>query len=138
MQTISDVVNEFDDRNANALRRIWFVGDVHGHFKYLELALQSASERPRWIIFAGDIDIDTVPLKRVLEPIWKIDSNLKIGYIHGNHDADTYEHWEMLHDAGDAIDLHQQVLDMNGVHVAGLGGHFVGKVWYPPKEIQYQ
>ena len=32
-------------------------------------------------------------------------------------------HWDMLHDCVDAIQLHGKVVDMDGVRVAGLGGH---------------
>lgn len=127
-------IKEFDAERSEALRRIWFVGDVHGEFKYLARALQAADLRPRWIVFAGDIEIMHKPFREILEPVQRFDPEIRVAFIYGNHDADSYDHWEMLHDSGDAVPLHGQVVDMDGVKVAGLGGHFVGKVWYPPAE----
>ncbi len=61
---------------------------------------------------------------------------MQVAFIHGNHDADSYEHWDRLHDSGPAITVHGQVLEMNGVRVAGLGGNFLGRVWMPPDEAK--
>lgn len=130
-------IQEFDKDQADALRRIWFVGDVHGEFKYVARSLVAAKVQPRWIVFVGDLDIDDKPFREVLEPVRRWDSSIQIAFIDGNHDADTHEHWEMLHDCGDAVPLHGKVVDMGAVRVAGLGGHFVGKVWYPPAEPQF-
>lgn len=135
--TVEQKLTEFDQQHAKALRRIWFVGDVHGEFKYLARSLVAAKVQPSWIVFVGDLDIDDKPFREVLEPVRRWDSNIQIAFIHGNHDADTHEHWEMLHDCGDAVPLHGKVVDMGAVRVAGLGGHFVGKVWYPPAEPQF-
>ncbi|MEQ1660919.1 MAG: metallophosphoesterase, partial [Hylemonella sp.] len=33
-----------------------------------------------------------------------------------------------------AVALHGQVVNLSGVLLAGLGGHFVGRVWVPPAE----
>ncbi len=41
----------FDRDRADALRRIWFVGDVHGEFRYLAQTLLQAQLRPSWIVF---------------------------------------------------------------------------------------
>lgn len=133
MRTEQRVV-EFDQQYAEALRRLWFVGDVHGEFKYVARSLKAAEVQPRWIVFAGDIDIPHKPLREILELIRRWDPAIQVAFIPGNHDADSYEHWEMLHDAGDAISLHGQVIEMAGIRVAGLGGHFVGRVWMPPSE----
>lgn len=125
-------IADFDQNNAESLRRIWFVGDVHAQFKYLAQSLQAAEVRPRWIVFAGDIDIDHKPFREILEPLKRVDANMRVAFIHGNHDADSHEHWAMLHDCGDAVPIHGQVVELDGVRVAGLGGHFVGRVWMPP------
>lgn len=126
-------IAEFDQERADALRRIWFVGDVHGYFKHLARMLQEAELRPRWVVLAGDIDIFQKPFREIVEPLQRFDPSVRVAFIHGNHDADSHEHWEMLHDCGDALPLHGQVVDMDGVRVAGLGGHFVGRVWMPPE-----
>jgi predicted MPP superfamily phosphohydrolase len=130
-------ITEFDHDRSDVLRRIWFVGDVHGEFRYLAQTLLQAQLRPQWIVFAGDIDIDHKPLREILEPVRRFDPDLGIAFIHGNHDADSHEHWEMLHDAGEAVALHGQVVNLSGVLVAGLGGHFIQGVWMPPAAPAY-
>jgi hypothetical protein len=45
------------------LPRIWFLGDVHGHFEHLACALTHSSEPPRWLVFLGDLD--------VAKPLWE-------------------------------------------------------------------
>ena len=67
-----------------------------------------------------------------------IQQEYELAVIHGNHDADTYEHWKRLHDCGDALTLHGQVLSLDGVRVAGLGGNFLGRTWYPPEEAKFE
>lgn len=129
--------SKFDRYRADALRRIWFVGDVHAEFKYLTQTFLQAQLRPQWVVFVGDIDIDHRPFREILEPVRRFDPELKVAFIHGNHDADTHEHWEMLHDAGDALELHGQVMNLSGIMVAGLGGHFIQDVWMPPAAPTY-
>jgi len=122
----------FDQEHADALRKIWFLGDVHGDFKHIPLALQAATELPNWLVFLGDIDIDHKPFREILEPLGRAFPKLKVGFIYGNHDADTYDHWNMLHDCGDAVALHGKVTNLDGIRVAGLGGNFLGRIWAPP------
>jgi hypothetical protein len=130
--TIQERISHFDQERAETLRRIWFVGDVHGEFNHLARTLQAAKERPRWIVFAGDIDIAHKPFREILEPVYRFDQEIRVAFIHGNHDADSHDHWEMLHDCGPAAPLHGQVVNLSGVLVAGLGGHFIERVWMPP------
>ena len=126
-------IENFDADYQSALKGIWFLGDVHGEFQHLAKALIDAKESlPNWLVFLGDIDIDHKPFREILEPLRRTFPSVKVAFIHGNHDADTYEHWDCLHDRGDAIALHGQVLDLDGVKVAGLGGNFMGRIWSPP------
>lgn len=129
-------MEQFDRDFGQALRRMWFLGDVHGHFEHIATSLQStpAADQPRWLVFLGDIDIDHKPFREILAPLSSWNPELRVAFIHGNHDGDSYEHWEMLHDCGDALSLHGRVLDLDGVRVAGLGGAFMGRVWYPPAD----
>ena len=127
----------FDRDHAQALRRIWFLGDVHGEFGHIAQALLDAPKKPTWLVFLGDIDIDHQPFREILEPLGRNLPGVRVAFIHGNHDADNYEHWAMLHDCGDAVALHAQVVDLDGVRVAGLGGNFLGRVWYPPGEVKF-
>jgi calcineurin-like phosphoesterase family protein len=127
-------IREFDREHEAALRGIWFLGDVHGQFKYLTRTLAEASKPPRWLVFLGDIDIDHKSLREILAPLHRWYTDIRVAFIHGNHDADSYAHWEMLHDCGDAVALHGRVLELDGVRVAGLGGVFQEQVWMPPSE----
>ncbi|MBK9236737.1 MAG: metallophosphoesterase [Rhodoferax sp.] len=130
-------LNQFDLEHRQALRRIWFLGDVHGEFRHIAQTLLSASERPRWLVFLGDIDIDHQPLRELLAPLSRWSPEAKVLFIHGNHDADTAAHWAMLHDCGDAEPLHRRVVHLDGVRVAGLGGNFLGRIWCPPGEAVF-
>lgn len=127
-------IDAFDRLHEPALKRIWFLGDVHGQFKHLEGALDEVSELPRWLVFLGDVDLEHEPFRERLAPLQLKHPQLRVAFIHGNHDADSYRHWEMLHDCGDAVALHGKVVDLDGVRVAGLGGNFQGRVWMPPGE----
>jgi calcineurin-like phosphoesterase family protein len=124
----------FDDEHRDSLRRIWFLGDVHGQFRHIIPALTAAPVMPNWLVFLGDLDLEVQPLREWAQPVCAAFPGLQLVFIHGNHDADSYEHWHRLHDSGPAIALHGQVLDMNGVRVAGMGGNFLGRVWMPPSE----
>jgi predicted phosphodiesterase len=130
--------NQFDDKFANQLRRMWFLGDVHGKFSHIAKYLKHAREKPGWLVFLGDIDINTAPFSSFLEPLAQSSPSTRFAFIHGNHDADTFDHWAMLHDCGDAIALHGRVVDLDGIRVAGLGGNFLGRVWYPPGPKKFQ
>lgn len=85
-QDIADLrITAFDRGRADALRRIWFVGDVHGKFRYLAQTLLQAQLKPRWIVFVGDIDIFHKPFREILEPRRTFDPTLGIAFIHGNY-----------------------------------------------------
>lgn len=127
-------IADFDGRHEAALQRTWFLGDVHGHFKHIDRALQEAGTPPAWLVFLGDVDIEQKPLREILAPLHSQFPQTRVAFIHGNHDADSYQRWEMLHDAGDAVPLHGRVMDLEGVRVAGLGGVFQGRVWMPPAD----
>ena len=125
----------FDLAHAAALRKLWFLGDVHGEFQHIDralMAVRKSGQMPRWLILLGDVDISTKPLKEILAPLRLDFPEVKVAFIHGNHDADTHENWACLHDCGDAVALHGQVADLDGIRVAGLGGNFMGRVWAPP------
>ncbi|NVO04739.1 MAG: metallophosphoesterase [Rhodoferax sp.] len=134
--TQSDI-ESFDREHERALRSLWFLGDVHAEFRHIPRALLAAKELPSHLIFLGDVDIDHKPFKEILEPLRKHFSSVKVAFIHGNHDADSYEHWTCLHDCGDALVLHGKVTELNGVRLAGLGGNFLGRVWYPPEPPKF-
>jgi predicted MPP superfamily phosphohydrolase len=132
-------MQEFDRENAQALRAMWFLGDVHAEFRHIVTALIAAGKAgagalPRWLVFLGDIEIDHKPFREILEQLKQHFPTVKVAFIYGNHDADTYEHWQCLHDCGDAVPLHGRVADLDGIKVAGIGGNFLGRIWAPPAE----
>ena len=125
----------FDRQHEVTLRRLWFLGDVHGGFAHIEAALLLARQQqasPSWLVFLGDLDINQRPLREILAHVLASSPGLRVAFIHGNHDADTCAHWSCLHDCGDAVALHGRVMNLDGIRVAGLGGHFMGRVWTPP------
>ena len=127
-------IRNFDTEHQTALRGLWFLEDVHGEFEWISKALMDAKELQSHIIFLGDVDFAHRPLREILQPLRKSYPSVQVALIHGNHDADSYDAWECLHDAGDdAIKLHGNVAILDGIRVAGLGGVFMGKVWKPPE-----
>ncbi|PKO26654.1 MAG: metallophosphoesterase [Betaproteobacteria bacterium HGW-Betaproteobacteria-9] len=135
--SIQSKVEAFDRRHEQALRRLWFAGDVHGDFQHIDAAFEAVrgtNRLPSWLVFLGDLDIDQRPLRVILEPMLARLPELRVAFIHGNHDADSYAHWECLHDSGEAVALHGRVVDLDGIRVAGLGGNFLGRVWTPPSQ----
>jgi calcineurin-like phosphoesterase family protein len=126
-------IQEFDQAHEQALSGLWFLGDVHAEFRHIPRALLAAQRLPSHIIFLGDVDIDHKPFQEILKPLRVHFPTLDVAFIHGNHDADSYDHWKCLHDCGDAIALHGKVTVLNGIRVAGLGGTFAQRVWYPPE-----
>ena len=131
-------IASFDSEHAAALLRTWFVGDLHGELSHIVKALHAAAEKPAWLVFLGDVDIDHRPFRDVLTPLRQAYPEMHLAFIHGNHDADTYGHWQMLHDCGDAVPLHGKVVDLSGIKVAGLGGNFLGRIWHPPEEPKFR
>jgi Icc-related predicted phosphoesterase len=128
----------FDRDHASALRGIWFLGDVHGQFKHIAQALIDAPQKPNWLVFLGDVELEFKSLREMLAPLHRKLPGIQVAFIHGNHDADTHEHWAMLHDCGGALALHGQVLNLDGVRVAGLGGNFLGRIWSPPGPVLFR
>lgn len=125
----------FDQEYADRLRKLWFLGDVHGEFRHIGRSVadaQKAGQLPSWLIFLGDVEIDARSFREILAPLRREFPGVMVAFIHGNHDADTHEHWACLHDCGDAVALHGQVVELDGIRVAGLGGNFMGRIWAPP------
>lgn len=130
-------MRDFDLKQAPILRRIWFLGDVHGQLVHVAPALLNADIKPLWLVFLGDIELQTQSFRESIAHFQQACAGVKVAFIHGNHDADSHAQWDLLHDCGDAVALHGKVLDLDGVRVAGLGGNFLGRVWNPPAQINY-
>ena len=103
---------------------ILFYGDPHGCWQPLldEYALRPASA----VVLLGDCELDR-PLLKALQPIAA--DGCPVFWIHGNHDTHTEAQWANLTQAGGG--LHGNVANIGGTHVAGLGGTYAGRAWYP-------
>jgi predicted MPP superfamily phosphohydrolase len=137
MRSIQEI-DDFDRKHEEALRKIWFCGDPHNHFDHVDrLLTQAASDGhpPNWLVFLGDLDLEGQSMRDVIERLRRLRPAVKVAFIHGNHDADSHKKWALLYDCGDAVALHGQVVDLDGILVAGLGGNFLGRVWAPPGEV---
>ncbi|MDD2658309.1 MAG: metallophosphoesterase [Methylococcales bacterium] len=112
--------------------RILFAGDPHGNFKPLIAAAQKY--QPEAVILLGDYDLVT-PLESCLEEIAGL---TEIWWIAGNHDFESPGKYNNLfNSAFSDKDLHLKVTEIAGLRVAGLGGIFLGRVWYPPQQPKW-
>ena len=111
-------------------RTIWLCGDVHGDLRHLNTALDHARNLPRAIIFLGDLD----PQQPVHEWLAFLSGlGIKTWFIHGNHETDSEEYFQNTFSPdASALNFDGRIVDVEGIKIAGLGGIFREKVWYPP------
>ena len=126
-------IQAFDAKHAKVLRGLWFCGDIHGYFKHLmrTLAITPKDELPTHVIFLGDQDLER-PFDEYLGPMSRQWPSVSYAYILGNHDSDSWAKYEFLTSSTIAQNLDGKVTTINGIRIAGLGGVFLDKVWYPP------
>ncbi len=112
----------------DSAKKILFAGDPHGNFQPLLSAVHAYS--PEAVVLLGDYDLDE-PLEK---PLAAIMDKTEIWWIAGNHDFETPDkHRNLFRSALADKGLHLRVADVAGLRIAGLGGIFLGRVWYPPK-----
>ncbi|MGR9053666.1 MAG: metallophosphoesterase family protein [Gammaproteobacteria bacterium] len=113
--------------------RILFAGDPHGDFEPL---ITSVRERkPEAVVLLGDYDLDK-PLEYYLKGIIQ---STQIWWIPGNHDFDHQYRYNCLFNSALAdYGLHLKVRTIAGLKIAGLGGIFLGRVWYPPAKPRWR
>lgn len=101
-------------------------GDPHGEWRPLLRACAEA--RPSAVVIVGDCELE-VPLRQQIQPVFE--AGIPVRWIPGNHDVDTVEWHDRLW--GDCPDgnLHAKWASLGGMTVAGLGGIFKERVWYP-------
>ena len=102
---------------------IAFMGDPHGDFGP---ALALPDGAARHLILLGDMDAP--------EPLDRIAARLpaRLWWIPGNHEFDSVAHHDRVYVPELAArNLHGRVVEIEGLRVAGLGGVFRGKLWYP-------
>lgn len=105
---------------------ILFCGDPHGCFNNVIAAV--LNYRPKAVVLLGDYNLE-LPLEYYLESIAGM---TQVYWIPGNHDFDSQAEYENLfHSAYSYNNLHLKVIDVDGIHIAGLGGIFMGRIWMP-------
>jgi len=108
-------------------RKVLFAGDPHGNFEPIISAVNK--HRPEAIVLLGDYDLK----KQFQEYLHDIIGKTKIWWIPGNHDFDPPMHYHNLFSSQlSDRNLHLKVVEIAGLRIAGLGGIFLGRVWYPP------
>ena len=109
---------------------ILFYGDPHKRWDPLFEAVRA--HRPEHVVLMGDMELDR-PLRDVVAPV--TEAGARTWWIHGNHDAHTAEMWSNLFEGLPEGELNERSVRMEcadgAATVAGLGGHYRGKVWYP-------
>jgi predicted phosphodiesterase len=105
---------------------ILMFGDVHGSFKHVLPIVRR--ENPAAIIFLGDLQAQK-PLEQELAKVLAL---TEVYFIHGNHDTGSQLDYDNLFNSKLADrNLHGRVVEIDGHRVAGLGGVFRGKIWWP-------
>ena len=109
---------------------ILMFGDIHGNFKHI-LPLVKIHQ-PAAIIFLGDLEL-TRPLELELKDVINL---TEVYFIHGNHDTDSQLNHDCLFNSWlSGRNLHGRVVEIDGMRVAGLGGIFREKIWYPQHDL---
>ena len=118
--------------NMNQHNKILFAGDPHGNFKPLIAAAHKY--QPEAVVLLGDYDLDK-PLESCLKEIVGL---TEIWWIAGNHDFESpVKYNNLFNSAFSDRDLHLKVTEIAGLRVAGLGGVFLSRVWYPPQQPKW-
>jgi len=105
------------------------LGDTHGdHAHVIDLA---RSHRPGAMIHVGDFDLEE-PFTRAFAQVLEI---CPLYFVAGNHDFDNADYYDHLFEDTAEFNLHGRVADVCGLRIAGLGGNFQSRIWYPPNIV---
>jgi Icc-related predicted phosphoesterase len=104
---------------------IVIAGDPHGNFPPILRAC--AAQEPGTLILIGDCEL-RMPLRSVLAPLLAV--GWRVHWIIGNRDTDTEAMFDNLVDDAEG-DIGGKVIELAGLRIAGLGGVFKPRVWYP-------
>ena len=111
-----------------------FVGDPHGRTREIAETIREHHPDAAGVVFLGDLEL-AEPLEAAVEAL---PEGMHVGWIPGNRESDRPEFHDRLYGselAGGC--LHARVIDFGGVRIAGLGGVFRRRVWYPGAEPHY-
>ncbi|NOT84511.1 MAG: metallophosphoesterase [Methylococcaceae bacterium] len=113
--------------------RILFAGDPHGNFdSIIQAVLQY---QPEAVVMLGDYSLRQA-LDVYLAPIAEL---TQIWWIYGNHDvASTADYANLFESGYKDYSLHLKVQEVAGLRIAGLGGIFMAKNWYPPLRSKWE
>jgi predicted phosphodiesterase len=107
-------------------RGVILYGDPHGEWRPLLRACQE--DPPEGVVIVGDCDL-AVPLREQLAPLFS--AGIKVRWIPGNHDKDSEQWHDRLFLDHPEGNLQGKWCQLGGRIVAGLGGVFKEKLWYP-------
>lgn len=105
---------------------VMFYGDPHGDWKPLLRACND--ERPDGVVILGDCDL-ALPLRQQIREVFE--AAIRVRWIPGNHDTDSPEWHDRLWGDFPEGNLHARWGQVGGLIIAGLGGVFKERVWYP-------
>ncbi|WP_019627833.1 metallophosphoesterase [Thioalkalivibrio sp. AKL10] len=106
--------------------KIVFVGDPHGRVPNIIAEIEEHHIDAHAVCMVGDFDLQA-PLDHYIEHL-----AIPLLYIPGNHDYDSVEYHDHLLTSRIGTNIDGQVIHTGGLTIAGLGGHFVGRIWRPP------
>jgi hypothetical protein len=106
---------------------LYLVGDPHGSFR--DINSQLCRLPPGVVVTLGDHDL-VVPYRVAMAPA--ISAGHQCYFIPGNHDLEFG--YDLLWADYGARNISGHVAELGGWRVAGLGGIFMGRVWYPRTE----
>lgn len=114
------------------LPNIFFCGDPHGSFDYINAAVRE--HHPDAVVILGDLQLPA-PVEEVLAETLSL---TQVWWIPGNHDTDTEEFYDRLWKGQlGKHNLHGRVVKIAGIRIAGLGGVFRGQIWMPDGKPNY-
>ena len=111
------------------MKGVLFYGDPHGEWGPLFRACER--HRPEAVVLLGDFDL-TRPLREQLRPV--LAAGIPVRWIPGNHDAASPEMHDRLWGDHPEGNLRAVWSRMGGITVAGLGGVFKERYWYPRRD----
>lgn len=124
----------------NNNRTIVVYGDPHG--EYENLIAECRKGAPDAVFILGDMTKDfketghVTPIKEALSEL--LEAGIEVMWVQGNHDTDTIEHFDATFGSFPEGNIHGKVrpIASSGLRVAGLGGVFRGKIWYPEQDYE--
>ncbi len=105
---------------------IVIAGDPHGNFPPILRAC--GAQEPGTLILLGDCEL-RVPLRHMLASLFAL--GWHVHWILGNKDAETETAFDNLVTDHPEGDFGGRVIEAGGLRIAGLGGVFKPRIWYP-------